>query len=300
MPKSITPRTSLDNLKHEAKRWLRSLRAGDDHARARLESAWPDAPDAPTLRDVQHALALEYGQPGWEAVRERMAGLGTLARFEEVAGHFVRAFASDDLDALHALWEYFGHRRPPDVMRRYVRLGLGRPEYPPPGEVETISLEWHAGSGACHLRHVHWPHQRGDPHPRQVTQTEAAVSFESAGGHAGCGNSLQSRRRSELRGVRAVRLTRNEEVRLQEFRVQGSRFAKRRGQLRRRARGRRNLIEPDGRRWERPALPLSVTSSGSTTGSGAASARVTAQCSAAKTVMATGSVLRAVAIQRSW
>ena len=58
---------SLDNLKKEAKRWLKALRANDAEARARLTRAWPEAPAEPCLRDVQHALAREHGHENWKA-----------------------------------------------------------------------------------------------------------------------------------------------------------------------------------------------------------------------------------------
>ena len=56
------------NLKKEAKRWLKALRAGDEEARARLTRAHPQAPVDPGLRDVQYALAREHGLPGWTAL----------------------------------------------------------------------------------------------------------------------------------------------------------------------------------------------------------------------------------------
>ena len=76
MPRQITPRTTLENLKREAKRWLRALRenVGDAgrEARSRLDAAFPAASAIPTLRDIQHALALEYGFDGWTALRARL------------------------------------------------------------------------------------------------------------------------------------------------------------------------------------------------------------------------------------
>ena len=54
---------TLDSLRKEAKRWLKALRAHDADARARYARAVPDGPAAPTLRDVQHALAREFGLP---------------------------------------------------------------------------------------------------------------------------------------------------------------------------------------------------------------------------------------------
>ena len=59
--RQLTPASSLDNLKKEAKRWLKALRAGDARARARLLRSLPQAAGESTLRDVQHALALEHG-----------------------------------------------------------------------------------------------------------------------------------------------------------------------------------------------------------------------------------------------
>src|SRR4051794_28844046 len=103
MHRSITPHTSLDNLKREAKRWLYALRAGDAEARDRLVAVWPDAPAKPSLRDVQQALALEYGLPGWIALRDRLAATETVSRYAHVADSLVRAYARDDLEAMRTL-----------------------------------------------------------------------------------------------------------------------------------------------------------------------------------------------------
>ena len=73
MSSRITPGRALENLRKEAKRWLKALRANDPAARARLERALPDASTAPTLRDVQHALAREHGFAGWSALRAALA-----------------------------------------------------------------------------------------------------------------------------------------------------------------------------------------------------------------------------------
>lgn len=73
MPRKITPATSLDNLKKEAKNWLKLLRTGNAEARARLERTWPNSPGSPVLRDVQHALALEHGVASWIALKEVLA-----------------------------------------------------------------------------------------------------------------------------------------------------------------------------------------------------------------------------------
>jgi hypothetical protein len=69
MPRPLAPGTSVEHLRKEAKRWLKALRANDRDARDRLVWAWPKAPATAGLRDVQHALALEYGQPNWTALK---------------------------------------------------------------------------------------------------------------------------------------------------------------------------------------------------------------------------------------
>jgi ankyrin repeat protein len=73
MSRRLTPATTLDNLKKEAKRWLKALRANDAEARARLSRAFPAAPAEPGLRDVQHALAREHGLAGWTALKDALA-----------------------------------------------------------------------------------------------------------------------------------------------------------------------------------------------------------------------------------
>ncbi|HEX5184249.1 MAG TPA: ankyrin repeat domain-containing protein [Allosphingosinicella sp.] len=79
MRRALTPRTTLDTLRKDAKRWLKALRAGDDAARRRLREAWPKAPAEPGLRDVQHALALEYKRESWIDLRAALDDLA-LAR----------------------------------------------------------------------------------------------------------------------------------------------------------------------------------------------------------------------------
>jgi len=63
--------SSLDNLRKAAKRWLKALRAGDVAAHARWRRAYPNAPTAPGLRDVQRALALERGFASWTALKSK-------------------------------------------------------------------------------------------------------------------------------------------------------------------------------------------------------------------------------------
>jgi ankyrin repeat protein len=115
MSRRRTPDLTLDSLKKEAKRWLKALRAHDADARARFERAVPTTPKAPTLRDVQFALARELDLPGWTALKrtftEREAATGmdesspteAVSRFLDNAcpDHHVRG-GSDHVRAQHA------------------------------------------------------------------------------------------------------------------------------------------------------------------------------------------------------
>ncbi len=57
-----------------------SAARGDAQARQRLLAAAPAAPADPGLRDVQLALAREYGLPGWTALREALDDLALARR----------------------------------------------------------------------------------------------------------------------------------------------------------------------------------------------------------------------------
>jgi uncharacterized protein len=125
MPRQVTPATTLENLKREAKRWLKALRADVAEARARLARAFPGAPDVPTLRDVQHALALEHGVPGWAALKNALAGGRAAAAEPEVnvvdwflenacPDHHVRG-GSDHEMARHAAMRIL--RKHPEIAR---------------------------------------------------------------------------------------------------------------------------------------------------------------------------------------
>jgi hypothetical protein len=141
MPRQITPRTTLDSLKAEAKRWLRAIRANDEAARERLGRALERPPANPTLRDVQHALAKEHGFPGWTALKDRLSPQSPIRRYENVAAALVRAYRSGELADMRVVWEYFGHMRTWEVTRRYIRLDLGKTEQPSPGEADQITVD---------------------------------------------------------------------------------------------------------------------------------------------------------------
>lgn len=140
MPRQITPRTTLESLKREAKRWLKALRANIGEASARFRRAFPDAPDVPTLRDVQHALALEHGLPGWAALKSQLAQDAPLRRYERVAEALVTAYRTGEAGAMRIVWDYFGHMRAWEGMRRYVHLDLGKGGEPRSPEDDEITL----------------------------------------------------------------------------------------------------------------------------------------------------------------
>jgi hypothetical protein len=119
MPRRISSSTSLDNLRKEAKRWLKALRAGEPEARARLERAYPAAPVAPALRDVQHALAQEYGHESWIALKLALKQLTadegapvlrarTTEEYDRLARDMVAAFDSRDEAALDRMNAVYG------------------------------------------------------------------------------------------------------------------------------------------------------------------------------------------------
>jgi hypothetical protein len=64
-----TPSETLERLKKEAKRRLKALQAGEEQAVRWFRSAIANAPEAPTLRDVQHAIARGLDFPGWAALK---------------------------------------------------------------------------------------------------------------------------------------------------------------------------------------------------------------------------------------
>ena len=75
MRRKLTAKTRLDTLRKDAKRWLKGLRAGDADAWKRLAAVWASAPAEPALRDVQQALAREYGQESWIALKAALDDL---------------------------------------------------------------------------------------------------------------------------------------------------------------------------------------------------------------------------------
>lgn len=72
----LSSASKLENLKKEAKRWLKQLHDNDPQAktqaRERLKRILPSISNEPTLREVQRALALEHGFEGWAALKKQL------------------------------------------------------------------------------------------------------------------------------------------------------------------------------------------------------------------------------------
>jgi hypothetical protein len=66
MHRKLTSATTLENLKREAKRWLKGLRSKEVEACERFDRAYPAQTGTPVLRDVQCALAREHGFENWK------------------------------------------------------------------------------------------------------------------------------------------------------------------------------------------------------------------------------------------
>jgi hypothetical protein len=132
MPRRTTSSSSaLENLKREAKRWLKELRGNVADARARLDRMLPAAPAIPTLRDVQLALAREHGFAGWSELKAQLtanqhAARPTIADYQRKAVNLLAAYRTGAPEAMERHWRDTWHRRTWETMRRYVQLDLGR------------------------------------------------------------------------------------------------------------------------------------------------------------------------------
>ena len=121
MSRKLTFASSLEHLRREAKRWLRQLRDGDPDALARFRRWHPTPPDAPTLRDVQLALAREHELPGWSDLKrelDRRAG-GRSDDRARVIEDLLHAADRGDAPAVRAALE----RHPDVVNERAVLAG---------------------------------------------------------------------------------------------------------------------------------------------------------------------------------
>jgi Leucine-rich repeat (LRR) protein len=133
MPRRLTPDLSLDDLKREAKRWLKALRANNPDAHARFDRALPGAPHPPTLRTIQLALAREFDLTGWTDLKQQLeslpaaaAGADKLDKYETMARTLLEAYETGTPEAMERLYHYTWHRRPWQTMRTYLQLELGK------------------------------------------------------------------------------------------------------------------------------------------------------------------------------
>ena len=143
MPHPFARRT-LASLKKDARRWLTALAAGEPEARARLRRILPDAPDAPTLRDVQLALAREQGFDGWTALKRALEpdparSAATLAQYDDMAEALLDAYRTGTPEAMERHYRYTWHRRAWSGMRSYVQLDLGKRPSEPDGDVRDLA-----------------------------------------------------------------------------------------------------------------------------------------------------------------
>jgi hypothetical protein len=124
-------RRTLESLKKEAKRWLHALRQNQPDSRTRLEQIVSDPPAKPTLRHVQHALALEHGFSGWTELKHTLMAdveetAKALGQFEQMADALLEAYRTGSPEAMKRHWALTWHRRNHQGMRTYVQLDLGR------------------------------------------------------------------------------------------------------------------------------------------------------------------------------
>ena len=114
----------LDNLRKEAKRWLKALREPNHAAWTRFRAVLPGAPAQPVLRDVQHALAREHGFENWAAFTRALDTNLAVHQFDRLASDLVVAYERGDPDAMQRLAAQFGGRLTWDDLRQGVHQRL--------------------------------------------------------------------------------------------------------------------------------------------------------------------------------
>eukprot|EP01042_Synura_sphagnicola_P035124 gene35124-45010_t len=71
--RELTSRSTLETIRRQAKRWLKEIEAGAAGPLARFRKLMPGHAGAPKLREVQHALARDYGLANWAALKQELA-----------------------------------------------------------------------------------------------------------------------------------------------------------------------------------------------------------------------------------
>jgi len=78
--RELTSRSTLETIRRQAKRWLKEIEADDSEAISRFRKLMPGHAGAPKLREVQHALARDYGLANWAALKQELAAREAAAR----------------------------------------------------------------------------------------------------------------------------------------------------------------------------------------------------------------------------
>ncbi|CAN7430092.1 hypothetical protein LJR090_003439 [Bosea sp. LjRoot90] len=78
--RELTPRSNLETIRRQAKRWLKEIAAGEPEALARFRKLIPNHAGKAKLREVQHALARDYGLASWAALKQELAAREAAAR----------------------------------------------------------------------------------------------------------------------------------------------------------------------------------------------------------------------------
>ncbi|HEV7337210.1 MAG TPA: hypothetical protein VGO06_14645 [Bosea sp. (in: a-proteobacteria)] len=78
--RELSARSNLETLRRQAKRWLKEIETGDAAALARLRAQILNPASPPKLREVQHALAREYGFASWAALKQELSTRELAAR----------------------------------------------------------------------------------------------------------------------------------------------------------------------------------------------------------------------------
>jgi hypothetical protein len=110
MQRKLTSATTLDNLRREARRWLKALHLNQPEARERFERACPKHNATPVLRDMQYALAREHGFENWKELKlavQQAASSRTAEAYEQAARDFAGAYKGDAA-ALERLNRHYG------------------------------------------------------------------------------------------------------------------------------------------------------------------------------------------------
>ncbi|MEI5665007.1 ankyrin repeat domain-containing protein [Bosea sp. CCNWLW174] len=78
--RELTSRSTLETIRRQAKRWLKEIEAGDAEAIVRFRKLIPNHAAVPKLREVQHALARDYGLANWAALKQELIAREAAAR----------------------------------------------------------------------------------------------------------------------------------------------------------------------------------------------------------------------------